>query len=126
TWCIGMSEPNAGSDLAGITTSARREGDEFVINGQKIWTSFGHLADYCYLICRTSTDGPPHRGISEIVVPMRTPGVTARPIMDMTTNAHFSEVFFDDVRVPAANLVGVEGEAFKQTMRQLEHERGGV
>ncbi|MFM7684710.1 MAG: acyl-CoA dehydrogenase family protein [Actinomycetota bacterium] len=126
TWCIGMSEPNSGSDLASLKTSAMREGDEFVINGQKIWTSFGNTADYCYLICRTRTDGPPHAGISEIIVPMDTPGVEVRPIKDMTTNRHFAETFFTDVRVPAANLVGTEGAAFKQTMRQLEHERGGV
>ena len=126
TWCIGMSEPNAGSDLAGLTTSARPEGDQWVIDGQKIWTSFGAVADYCYLICRTSTDGPPHRGISEIVVPMDTPGIDVRPITDMTTNRHFCEVFFDGVRVPEDNLVGAEGGAFKQTMRQLEHERGGI
>jgi alkylation response protein AidB-like acyl-CoA dehydrogenase len=136
TWCIGMSEPNAGSDLASLTTSAARVNDrgvdEFVINGQKIWTSFGAVADYCYLICRTSADGPPHQGISEVIVPMRqpdgtpTPGIEVRPILDMTTNRHFCEVFFTDVRVPVANLVGVEGNAFKQTMRQLEHERGGI
>ena len=121
-----MSEPNAGSDLASLVTSARRDGDDFVINGQKIWTSFGELADYCYLICRTSADGPPHRGISEVIVPMDTPGIEVRPITDMTTNRHFCEVFFTDVRVPVANLVGVEGAAFKQTMAQLEHERGGI
>ncbi len=126
TWCIGMSEPNAGSDLAGLTTQAVRDGDEFVINGQKIWTSFGDVADYCYLICRTSTEGPPHQGISEIIVPMSTPGVEVRPIKDMTTNRHFCEVFFTDARVPVTNLVGIEGNAFKQTMRQLEHERGGI
>ena len=126
TWCIGMSEPNAGSDLAGLTTSAVLEGDEYVINGQKIWTSFGAVADYCYLICRTRKEGPPHAGISEIIVPMDTPGIEVRPIKDMTTNRHFSEVFFTDVRVPAVNLVGQEGAAFKQTMRQLEHERGGI
>ncbi|MEI8240730.1 MAG: acyl-CoA dehydrogenase family protein, partial [Actinomycetota bacterium] len=126
TWCIGMSEPNAGSDLASLKTSAERVGDEFVINGQKIWTSFGAVADHIYLICRTSTDGPPHAGISEVIVPMDTPGIEVRPIKDMTTNRHFSEVFFTDVRVPVANLVGVEGAAFKQTMRQLEHERGGI
>lgn len=126
TWCIGMSEPNAGSDLASLTTSARRDGDEWVINGQKIWTSFGELADYCYLICRTSNEGPPHAGISEIIVPMDTPGIEVRPIQDMTTNRHFCEVFFTDVRVPVGNLVGTEGNAFKQTMRQLEHERGGI
>lgn len=126
TWCIGMSEPNAGSDLAGLTTSAADGGDHWVINGQKIWTSFGEVADYCYLICRTGHDGPPHRGISEIVVAMATPGIEVRPITDMTTNRHFCEVFFTDVRVPKHNLVGVEGGAFKQTMAQLEHERGGI
>jgi len=126
TWCIGMSEPNAGSDLASLKTSAERDGDEWVINGQKIWTSFGEVADYCYLICRTSNDGPPHVGISEIIVPMNTPGIEVRPITDMTTNRHFCEVFYTDVRVPVSNLVGKEGGAFAQTMRQLEHERGGV
>ncbi len=126
TWCIGMSEPDAGSDLASLATSAVRDGDDFVINGQKIWTSFGAVADYCYLICRTDSSGPPHKGISEIIVPMSTPGIEVRPITDMTTNRHFCEVWYTDVRVPAANLVGVEGNAFKQTMRQLEHERGGI
>jgi alkylation response protein AidB-like acyl-CoA dehydrogenase len=126
TWCIGMSEPNAGSDLASLKTQAVRDGDDWVINGQKIWTSFGAVADYIYLICRTSHDGPPHQGISEIIVPMDAPGIEVRPIKDMTTNQHFCEVFFTDVRVPALNLVGVEGNAFKQTMRQLEHERGGI
>jgi alkylation response protein AidB-like acyl-CoA dehydrogenase len=126
TWCIGMSEPNAGSDLASLKTTASRDRDDWVINGQKIWTSFGASADYCYLICRTSSEGPPHAGISEIIVPMDTPGIEVRPIKDMTTNRHFCEVFFTDVRVPGVNLVGVEGSAFKQTMRQLEHERGGI
>jgi len=126
TWCIGMSEPNAGSDLASLKTQAVRDGDEYVINGQKIWTSFGLVADHCYVICRTTTVGPPHQGISEIIVPMSTAGVEARPIKDMTTNEHFSEVFFTDVRVPVTNLVGIEGNAFKQTMTQLEHERGGI
>ena len=126
TWCIGMSEPNAGSDLAALKTFAADDGDEWVINGQKIWTSFGEVADYCYLICRTSNDGPPHAGISEIIVPMNTPGIDVRPIQDMTTNRHFCEVFYTDVRVPKANLVGKQGGAFAQTMRQLEHERGGI
>ena len=126
TWCIGMSEPDAGSDLASLKAAADRVGDEWVINGQKIWTSFAEVADYCYLICRTSSEGPPHAGISEIIVPMDLPGIEVRPITDMTTNRHFCEVFFTDVRVPVENLVGVEGNAFKQTMRQLEHERGGI
>ena len=126
TWCIGMSEPDSGSDLASLKTSAVRDGDDFVINGQKIWTSFGDRSDYCYLICRTSSDGPPHKGISEIIVPMDIPGIEVRPIQDMTTNKHFCEVYFTDARVPAVNLVGVEGDAFKQTMVQLQHERGGI
>ena len=126
TWCIGMSEPDAGSDLAGLKTAAVRDGDEFVVNGQKIWTSFGDVADYCYLICRTDVSGPPHKGISEIIVPMDSPGIDVRPITDMTTNRHFCEVYFTDVRVPVENLVGVEGDAFKQTMVQLAHERGGI
>jgi alkylation response protein AidB-like acyl-CoA dehydrogenase len=127
TWCIGMSEPGAGSDLASVSTRAVRDGDEFVLDGQKIWTSGAASADYCYLICRTSTDvDAPHQGMSEIIVPMDTAGIEVRPITDMIGNRHFCEVFYNGVRVPAANLVGGEGRAFKQSMRQLEHERGGI
>jgi alkylation response protein AidB-like acyl-CoA dehydrogenase len=126
TWCIGMSEPDAGSDVASLRTRATRSGDTWVIRGQKIWTSFAALADYCYLICRTSEEGPPHAGISEIIVPMDADGIDVRPIRDMAGGSHFCEVFFNDVEVAAANLVGQEGAAFKQTMRQLEHERGGI
>ena len=126
TWCIGMSEPGAGSDLASLSTSAIMDGNSYIINGQKIWTSFGAVADYCYLICRTNSEGPPHQGISEIIVPMDLPGIEVRPITDMTQNHHFCEIYFTDVRVPIENLVGVQGQAFKQTMRQLEHERGGI
>jgi alkylation response protein AidB-like acyl-CoA dehydrogenase len=126
TWCIGMSEPDSGSDLASLSTRAVRDGDEFVITGRKIWTSFAAQAEYCYLICRTSTETQPHLGISEIVVPMDSPGIEITPIEDLTTNRHFCEVLFDGVRVPVENLVGTEGKAFAQTMRQLEHERGGI
>ena len=127
TWCIGMSEPDSGSDLASLSTRAVRDGDEWVIDGRKIWTSFADRADHCYLICRTdSVPGKPHLGISEIVVPMGTPGIEVRPIRDLTGAEHFNEVWFDGVRVPVGNLVGVEGAAFSQTMRQLEHERGGI
>lgn len=126
TWCIGMSEPDAGSDLAALQTSAVRDGDHYIVNGQKIWTSVAAHSEYCYLIGRTSADGPPHRGVSEFVVPMDLPGIEVRTIVDMVSNDHFCEVFFTDVRVPAENLVGVEGAAFKQTMVQLAHERGGV
>ncbi len=107
TWCIGMSEPDAGSDLAGLSTAAVRDGDHFVVNGQKIWTSFGEVADYIYLIARTDREGPPHKGISEIVVPMDLSGIEVRPITDMTTNRHFCEVYFTDVRVPVENLGAV-------------------
>ena len=126
TWCIGMSEPDAGSDLASLKTAALREGDDFVVNGQKIWTSTAASAEYCYLICRTDSSGPPHKGVSELIVPMDLPGIEVRPVEDMIGNNHFCEVFFTDVRVPAENLVGVEGDAFRQTMVQLAHERGGV
>ena len=126
TWCIGMSEPDAGSDLASLKTSAVRDGNDFVVNGQKTWTSVAADSEYCYLICRTGTDGPPHRGVSEFIVPMDLPGIEVRTIVDMVGNDHFCEVFFSDVRVPAENLVGVEGDAFRQTMVQLAHERGGI
>jgi alkylation response protein AidB-like acyl-CoA dehydrogenase len=126
TWCIGMSEPDAGSDLAALKTSAVRDGHDFIVNGQKIWTSMAADAEYCYLICRTDASGPPHKGVSELIVPMDLPGIEVRQIEDMVTNDHFCEVFFTDVRVPAENLVGVEGDAFRQTMVQLAHERGGV
>ena len=126
TWCIGMSEPDAGSDLAALKTSAMRTGSVFVVNGQKIWTSLAADAEYCYLICRTDSSGPPHKGVSELIVPMGLPGIEVRPVRDIVGNEHFCEVFFTDVEVPVENLVGVEGAAFKQTMVQLAHERGGI
>ena len=125
-WCIGMSEPDAGSDLASLKTSAVRDGSEYIVNGQKIWTSGAASADYCYLICRTERSGPPHKGLSELIVPMGLPGIEVRAVRDMVGNDHFCEVFFTDVRVPAENLVGTEGDAFKQTMVQLAYERGGI
>lgn len=126
SWCIGMSEPDAGSDLASVKTAAVRDGADYVVNGQKIWTSAAAGADYCYLICRTDGSGPPHKGVSELIVPMGLPGIEVRTVRDMVGNEHFCEVFFSDVRVPAANLVGAEGDAFRQTMVQLAHERGGI
>ena len=126
TWCIGMSEPDAGSDLASLKTAAVRDGDHYVLNGQKIWTSGAASAQYCYVIGRTSTDGPPHRGLSELIVGMDLPGIEVRPVRDMVGNQHFCEMFLTDVRVPAENLVGVEGGAFRQTMVQLGYERGGI
>ncbi len=126
SWCIGMSEPDAGSDLASLRTSARGDGDHYIVNGQKIWTSGAADADYCYAICRTGSDGPPHRGLSELIVPMNLDGIEVRPVRDMVNNTHFCEIFFNDVRVPARNLVGIEGAAFVQTMVQLGFERGGI
>ena len=125
-WCIGMSEPDAGSDVASIRTRAERDGDVFVVNGQKIWTSGAGYADWCYLICRTDPDAPPHKGLSELIVDMHGAGITVWPIKDASGNEHFCEVFFDGVRVPTDHLVGRLNQSFAQTMRQLEHERGGI
>jgi alkylation response protein AidB-like acyl-CoA dehydrogenase len=125
-WCIGMSEPDAGSDVAAIRTRAERDGDHWVVNGQKVWTSGAALADWCYLIARTDPDAPPHQGLSELIVDMRSPGVEVRPIVDAVGNEHFCEVHFTDVRVPGSHLVGTENASFAQVMRQMEHERGGI
>ncbi len=125
-WCIGMSEPDAGSDVASFATKAVRDGDEFVVNGQKIWNSGGADADWIYLICRTDPDAPKHKGLSELIVDMHSPGVSVKPIRDMTDSHHFCEIFFDDVRVPADHLVGELNGSFGQVMRQMQHERGGI
>jgi alkylation response protein AidB-like acyl-CoA dehydrogenase len=125
-WCIGMSEPDNGSDLAHLRTRARRDGDQFVVDGTKVWTSFAATAEWMYLICRTDPDAPAHKGLSELIVDMRSPGIDVSPIEDMTGNRHFCQVTLDGVRVPAANLVGTENGSWGQTMRQLEHERGGI
>jgi len=125
-WCVGMSEPDAGSDVASLRTTAERHGDTWIVNGQKVWTSGAAEADYCYLIARTDPDAPPHAGLSEFIVDLRSPGVDIRPIRDMTDDRHFCEVHFTDVEVPADLMVGAENGAFKQIMRQMEHERGGI
>jgi alkylation response protein AidB-like acyl-CoA dehydrogenase len=125
-WCIGMSEPDAGSNVAGIRTRAEPDGDGWVVNGQKIWTSGAADADWCYAICRTDADARPHEGLSELVVDMRSPGISVKPILDMTGSRHFCEVFLEDVRVPAGHLVGELNGSFRQLMRQMEHERGGI
>jgi alkylation response protein AidB-like acyl-CoA dehydrogenase len=125
-WCIGMSEPDAGSDVASISTKAVRDGDHWVVTGAKVWTSGAAEADWCYLIARTDPDAPPHRGLSDLLVDLHSPGVEIRPIVDVTGNAHFCEVRYDEVRVPVENLVGKENDSFRQVMRQMEHERGGI
>lgn len=126
SWCLGLSEPDSGSDLASLRTRAVRRGDSYVVEGRKIWTSFGALADHCYLVARTNAEAPPHAGLSELVVDMQSPGVVARPIVDATRAAHFCEVEFDGVHVPAENLVGTVDGSWRQVTRQLEHERGGI
>jgi len=125
-WCIGMSEPDAGSDVASLRTRARRDGDDWIVDGQKVWTSGAADADWCYLICRTDPDAPAHQGLSELVVDMHSPGVAVRPIRDAVDNRHFCEVHLDAVRVPGENLIGAENGSFRQVMRQMEHERGGI
>lgn len=125
-FCIGMSEPGAGSDLAALATRADPDGDAFVIRGQKIWTSFASEADYCYLVARTDPDAAKHKGISELLVPMKLPGISVRPIRDMVGESHFGELFFDDVRVPRSALIGKLNQGFYQIMQQLDYERSGI
>jgi alkylation response protein AidB-like acyl-CoA dehydrogenase len=125
-WCVGMSEPDAGSDVASIRTAASRQDGDFVVNGQKVWTSGAFDADWCYLVCRTDPDAPPHKGLTELVVDMKSPGVTVRTIRDASGAHHFCEIFFENVLVPEENQVGTLNGSFSQLMRQLEHERGGI
>ncbi len=125
-FCIGMSEPGAGSDLAGLQTRAVEDGDYYVLNGQKIWTSFAHLADYCYLVARTNPEVPKHKGISEFLVNMQTPGITIKPIIDMTGAHHFNEVFFENVRIPKDCMVGEKDRGWYQIASQLDYERSGI
>ncbi len=125
-WSIGMSEPDAGSDVASLRTRAVRHGETWIVDGQKVWTSGAAEADWCYLIARTDPDAPPHAGLSEFVVDLRAPGVEVRPIVDATANAHFCEVRLEGVEVPESHRVGTLHGSFKQVMRQMEHERGGI
>lgn len=126
SWCLGMSEPNAGSDLASLRTRAVRDGDHFVVNGQKVWTSGAHDSDYCFCFVRTDPDADKHAGISVLVVDMKSPGIEARPLPELTNKdrADFNEVFFTDVMVPAENLVGELHHGWAIAGGSLAHERG--
>ena len=128
TACLGMSEPGAGSDLAALSTKAVRDGDEWVIDGQKVWTSGANYADFCFLFCRTDPSAPKHKGISILLVPMDTSGITVRPLPEIIRpeDPDLNEVFFDGVRVPITNLVGTENDGWAMANGSLAHERGMV
>ncbi|MFO7965662.1 MAG: acyl-CoA dehydrogenase family protein [Desulfobacterales bacterium] len=122
-WCQGFSEPEAGSDVANVSTMAIRKGDHYVVNGQKVWTSMAHMADYCILLVRTDPEAVKHRGLSYLLMDMKTPGVDVRPMKQMTGEADFNEIFMDNVNVPVENLVGKEGDGWMIAITTLMFER---
>lgn len=126
SWCQGYSEPGSGSDLASLQTRAVRDGDDYVINGQKIWTSNAHRADWMFALVRTDPDAPKHRGITYLLVDMKTPGITVRPLINMLGGHGFNEVFFEDVRVPVQNRVGEENRGWYVGMATMDFERSAL
>ena len=123
-WCQGFSEPGAGSDLSAVRTSARLNGNSFVVNGQKVWSSFAHLADWCILVTRSDPESQRHAGLTYMMVDMHAPGVEVRPLRQITGEAEFNEIFFNDVEVPTENVLGEAGQGWQVAMTTLLHERG--
>ncbi len=123
-WCQGYSEPGAGSDLANVSTTAELDGDQWVINGQKVWTSLAHLSQWCFVVARTEKGSKRHAGLSYLLVPLDQPGVQVRPIVQITGTAEFNEVFFDDARTDAGLVVGAPGDGWRVAMGTLTFERG--
>ncbi len=122
-WCQGFSEPGSGSDLAALATRAELRGDEFIVNGAKVWTSLGQIADWCMLLVRTDAAAPKHRGLSYLLVDMHSPGITVRPLRQLTGEEEFNQLFFDEVRVPRANLLGPQGGGWGVALTTLMNER---
>jgi alkylation response protein AidB-like acyl-CoA dehydrogenase len=125
-WCQGFSEPNAGSDLASLQTRAVEKDDCFIVNGQKLWTSNAHRADWCFFLARTDPNVPKHKGISFFLVDMKTPGINVRPLINIANGRSFNEVYFDDVRVPKENIVGPKNKGWQVAQTLLGHERSGI
>jgi alkylation response protein AidB-like acyl-CoA dehydrogenase len=123
-WCQGFSEPGAGSDLAAARTRAERRDNVYVVNGQKVWSSFAHIADYCILVTLSDPDAPRYQGLTYLIVDMHAPGVEVRPLRQITGEAEFNEIFFNDVEVPVTNRLGEEGQGWQVAMTTLLHERG--